>query len=247
VTEEDFESFAMQAKMKVPVLTSTYPSSQIWSRFEYSELPHFGSLVYRLPFFGLYQLNKYNYNNHLQEMTKIVGAQNAHLISDWDQDHGMIIGQGTRAGLFQSIMMKPPNVRYVYPLTTARSEVKLNSGFKKAIVVFNVESERGYDIMGCPSQREQMIKEIKYTSEQGVGVVVLAPPSLKEELGKQLPGSVQVVETTSPHSLKLVGGDNLPMFWVGSCTQNNFISGMGEHQALFVGYAKNYDSTDQNT
>ena len=37
----------------------------------------------------------------------------------------MVIGQGTRAGLYQAIMMKPPNVRYVYPLTTARTEVKL--------------------------------------------------------------------------------------------------------------------------
>lgn len=154
ITEEDVESFAMHAKMNMPVLTSTYPSSQVWSRFEYSELPHFGSLQYRLPFFGLYQVEKYNYMTHTNEMIKIIGAQNAHLVKDWDQDHGMVIGQGTRAGLFQSIMMKPPNIRYVYPLTSARSEVKLNSGFKKAIVVFNVESERGYDMMGCTSKRE---------------------------------------------------------------------------------------------
>ena len=37
------------------------------------------------------------------------------------------------------------------------------------------------------------------------------------------------------------------MYWVGSCTQNNFISGIGEHNAMFVGYAKNADKTDQNT
>lgn len=46
--------------------------------------------------------------------------------------------------------------------------------------------------------------------------------------------------TENPHKLKLVGSD-LPMFWVGSCTQNNFVSGIGEHKALFVGYAKNGD------
>lgn len=37
------------------------------------------------------------------------------------------------------------------------------------------------------------------------------------------------------------------MYWVGSCTQNNFISGIGEHNAMMVGYAKNADKTDQNT
>jgi hypothetical protein len=28
----------------------------------------------------------------------------------------MFIGEGTRVGLFQSIMMKPPNIAPVYPL-----------------------------------------------------------------------------------------------------------------------------------
>lgn len=54
LTEEDVESYTMQRKLKIPVLTSTYPSSQIWSRFDYSTLPNFGDLSYRLPFFGLY-------------------------------------------------------------------------------------------------------------------------------------------------------------------------------------------------
>lgn len=183
VTEEDLESFTLQAKLKVPILTSTYPSSQVWSRFDYSALPHFGSLSYRLPFFGLYQKNKWDYNSHMTEMKKIVGANNAHLVTDFDQDHGMFIGQGTRAGLFQSIMMKPPNVRYVYPLTGARSEVQVNSGFKNAVVVFNLESDNhGQDRMCCPGNRAKLIDEIKHVSGTGVGVVVLAPPSIKEDL-----------------------------------------------------------------
>ena len=32
------------------------------------------------------------------------------LIDAFDQDHAMIIGEGTKAGIFQSIMMKPPNI-----------------------------------------------------------------------------------------------------------------------------------------
>lgn len=248
VTEEDLESFTLQAKLKVPILTSTYPSSQIWSRFDYSTLPHFGSLEYRLPFFGLYQLNKYNYMNHTNAMKKIVGAQKAHLVDEYDQDHGMFIGQGTRAGLYQSIMMKPPNVRYVYPLTAARSEVALNSGMKNAVVVFNVEAEKnGLDMMACPANREKLINEIKYTSEKGVGVVVMTPPERTGEFEAALSKDVQIISTSAPHSIKLTGAGDLPMFWVASCTQNNFVSGMGEHKALFVGYAKGADKTDQNT
>jgi len=74
ITDEDIESYTMQKKMKMPVLTSTYPSSQIWSRFDYSTLPNFGNLEYRVPFFGIYQWNKYEYMNHMSAMKKIVGA-----------------------------------------------------------------------------------------------------------------------------------------------------------------------------
>ena len=84
ITEEDIESYTMQRKLRIPVLTSTYPSSQVWSRFDYSDLPNFGTLAYRLPFFGLYQMNKYDYWNHQNAMKSIVGAQNAHLVTNWD-------------------------------------------------------------------------------------------------------------------------------------------------------------------
>ena len=47
------------------------------------------------------------------------------LIDDWDQDQTLVIGEGTRAGLYQSIMMKPLNVRYVYPLRIERQQIPL--------------------------------------------------------------------------------------------------------------------------
>ena len=34
----------------------------------------------------------------------------ASLIDAFDQDHAIFIGEGTKAGIFQSIMMKPPNI-----------------------------------------------------------------------------------------------------------------------------------------
>ena len=240
----------MQKKLKIPVLTSTYPSSQIWSRFDYSTLPNFGNLEYRVPFFGLYQVNKYEYMQHTNAMKKIVGAQNHGLVDDWDQDHAMILGQGTRAGLYQAIMMKPSNVKYVYPMTTGRSDVQLPSTLSKAIVVFNVEADRHDDMAGCPEARAKLMKEIADTAAKGLGVVVLAPPSAAEEVKSAAGDKVTLIETTSPHSLQLVRGkgtEELPMYWVGSCTQNNFISGIGEHKAMMVGYAKRSDKTDQST
>ena len=37
-------------------------------------------------------------------------SYHADIIDAYDQDHAMILGEGTKAGIFQSIMMKPPNV-----------------------------------------------------------------------------------------------------------------------------------------
>ena len=148
----------MQAKLGMPVLTSTYPSSQIWSRFGYLGLPDFGSLDYRFPFFITYQMNKYRYWQFKSEMRGIVGERKAYLIDDWDQDHAMIIGYGARAGIYQSIMMKPPNVRYVYPLAKARDEVEIPEMLTKndALIVFNAESERADDLMYDKEQQASL-------------------------------------------------------------------------------------------
>ena len=247
ISDEDVESYTMHSKLKIPVLTSAYPSSLIWPRFDYSTLPNFGNLSYRLPFFGLYQVEKYEYMNHQAAMKKIIGGENHKLVDDFDQDHAMILGHGTRAGLYQAIMMKPPNVKYVYPMTPERKEVKLPSSLKKAIVVFNVEADRYDDAMGCPHNREALMKEITATADKGLGVVVMGPPSMAEELKKAAGDKVTFVETANSSQIKLVRGagtEDLKMYWVGSCTQNNFISGIGEHNAMMVGYAKNADKTD---
>lgn len=118
---------------------------------------------------------------------------------------------------------------------------------KKAIVVFNVEADRHDDMMACPKNREPLIKEISATVAKGLGVVVLAPASIAADLRTTLGEGATVIETKHSWSLKLVraeGTEDLPMYWVGSCTQNNFISGIGEHQAMMVGYAKNADKDD---
>lgn len=40
----------------------------------------------------------------------------AKIVDDFDQDHAMILSEGTNHGLFNSIMMKPPNMKAVYPM-----------------------------------------------------------------------------------------------------------------------------------
>ena len=69
---------------------------------------------------------------------------------------------------------------------------------------------------------------------------------VKETLGDR----VIPVGTDHSEDVKLVrtgASADLPMYWVGSCSQSNLISGIGEHNAMFVGYAKNADKQDQNT
>lgn len=94
----------------------------------------------------------------------------------------MVLGHGTRAGLYQAIMMKPPNVKYVYPMMEERTEVKLPDTLKNAVVVFNVESDRHEDMMGCPENRAKLIKEIDALSGKDLSVVLMGPPSLMTEV-----------------------------------------------------------------
>ena len=61
----------------------------------------------------------------------------------------MIIGEGTKAGIFQSIMMKPPNIQPVYPLREESAaekqlihiEPNANGKAKQGpIIIFNTET-----------------------------------------------------------------------------------------------------------
>ena len=58
LSPEDIESFQMQVKANMPVLMSSYPSSQIYSSYDYLKIPFFGSIDYRINFFKQYQFNK---------------------------------------------------------------------------------------------------------------------------------------------------------------------------------------------
>ena len=53
----------------------------------------------------------------------------------------MIIAEGTKAGIFQSIMMKPPNVQPVFPLRdeSVKSSFEVDSKKKGPVIIFNTE------------------------------------------------------------------------------------------------------------
>ena len=184
ISDEDIESYTMQVKLGMPVLTSTYPSSQIWAHFSYLKLPDFGSLDYRFDFFTTYQVNKYHDWQFKSEMREIIGEKKSYLIDDYDQDHAMFIGYGARAGIFQSIMMKPPNVRYVYPLAAKRDQVEIPEilAKKDSLVVFNAESERSDDLMNDKEQLTSLQITINDCLKEKIGVIILAPPTLAEAL-----------------------------------------------------------------
>ena len=68
------------------------------------------------------------------------------LISKWDQDHAMFLGLGTPSGLWQSVQLKPPNMKSVYPVTPVKQldGIIAHDG---PVVVFNAESERKDDLL----------------------------------------------------------------------------------------------------
>ena len=89
--------------------------------------------------------------------------------------------------------------------------------------------------------------------KEKLGVIVLAPNSLAETLRSRFRDELETLlfvhETNNTSQLKLVNkqNPNQHLVWVSSCTQQNFISGIGVHKAIMIGYARNANSNAQNT
>jgi hypothetical protein len=62
-------------------------------------------------------------------------------MDDFDQDHALILTEGTNVGIFQSIMMKPPNVQPIYPIRDESNKeiLPINPENTGPIIIFNVE------------------------------------------------------------------------------------------------------------
>jgi hypothetical protein len=61
---------------------------------------------------------------HINDLRAILGVSKSQkVIEAYDQDHGMVLGLGIRYGLFQAIMLKPPNVQYIARLVSSKPTV----------------------------------------------------------------------------------------------------------------------------
>lgn len=92
LAEEDVEGYTMQRRLNMPVLSSSYPSKQVWSFFDHSDIDGLSSLTYRYASFKHYAFNLWANYQMREEMRAIVGSPNAGLIDDWDQEHALVIG-----------------------------------------------------------------------------------------------------------------------------------------------------------
>ena len=149
LSEEDIEAFTMQVRLDMPLLTSADPQRQVWSRFDHSEVHLPGSFFYRYIAFKQYYANLWESYLFRAEMREILGPERQSLLDEWDQEHAMVLGEGTKAGLFQSIMSKPANVRPVYPMTAPRKQLEVPSYLRDdpGLVIFNVEASFADDLM----------------------------------------------------------------------------------------------------
>ena len=91
----------------------------------------------------------------------------AELLDAYDQDHAMFLGEGTKAGIFQSIMLKPPNVQPVYPLRDeseeTRTYIDLDSANKGPVIIFNTELSDPKSILYMDSKNylSKMMAQLK--------------------------------------------------------------------------------------
>ena len=82
----------MQRRLNMPVLSSGYPSKQVWSNFHHSELPDLASFGYRYTAYKQYYINVWENSKYRQEMKAILDDTDKHEIDDYDQDHAIVIG-----------------------------------------------------------------------------------------------------------------------------------------------------------
>jgi len=146
-------------------------------------------------------------------------------------------------------MMKPPNVKSVFPLhRESKEKVKLPDEFQNAkkLVIVNAESNRGDDLLSDILHKEFLFSLItKLTVDADVRVVLIAHDTLQPPVQDRV-HTIHTEDSVEKVKFELTNIDQKAV-WLGSCTQRNLISAIGNHKIPMVGYAKNSHSTDQNT
>ena len=120
----------------------------------------------------------------------------------------------------------------------------------QGLVIFNIEADLANDVM---KEQEQTISLRLMLGEligKGMGFVIMAPSKQAQVIRERFPDEVNsriwLIETVSPHNLRIVNKANPDQVyvWISTCSQANLISAIGEHKAVLVGYAQGQTRVD---
>lgn len=101
LSSEDIEAYTMQFKLGIPVQLSAYPSIETVSNYDYDDFPGFNSHVYRQKFNKDYLFSSMIRKVFLKKMANHIPEHlRQKLLFSFDQDHALILGEGTKHGLF---------------------------------------------------------------------------------------------------------------------------------------------------
>lgn len=193
LTPEDIEGYTMFFKLGMPVLLSAYPNSKSYSNWEYLDLPHEDSEKFRWQAFKDYFRMRWSRFWYLRAVKAKLPSDLHHHMDDWDQDYAMFIAEGTNHGLIQSIMMKPPNVKPVYPLRYEKPKEIIHipaavatnpyTGRKGPIFVWNLEMLDPRGPMYAFSEENDIdyflrsFRELPLIFRKDFDLLILVPPS----------------------------------------------------------------------
>lgn len=158
----------------------------------------------------------------------------------------MVLGQGTAGDVYQSIMVKPPNIKPVYPMVKqdTRVDVTLDEKFidKEYVYVFNLgKNTPDNAFYNSPEKVAEFLEGEADTSlTYHVNHVIVAESEDQiKSLKNPVPERRQVVIQKDPTNFLIQPKhDKQKFIWVAECTQANFISSFVEHRAAFLGYAQ---------
>lgn len=188
------------------------------------------------------------------------------LWDSFDQDHAMIIAEGTKAGIFQSIMMKPPNLQPVYPLRHEREDLKTHIKFDASkssgpVVIFNTETMDPKSMLYTFYNQDHLTKFLNQLNGLNSGrkgnhydIVVLHHPQTTTLFTNKLKNfdHFTAVSTEDPFNIDFdqatkdqISSQGRKVLWMSQCTQFNIITALETFRAPMVGFANEGKSMTQ--
>lgn len=199
----------------------------------------------------------------MQRMRDAIPSElHAKLIDAFDQDHAMILGEGTKAGIFQSIMMKPPNIQPVYPMRyenkTATQEIHLDAeanGKVKTgpVIIFNTETldprsalYAGKNMLSVDTVLAELAQLESTLGGADYDVVVLSEESKERYFRYSQENAPQFTRYAIADTLNVdfdketkdhIEAQGRKVLWLSQCTQQNFLTAIEKFRASIIGFA----------